>query len=120
MLEPALGSIETAEVGFISTERVDNESAPSRGFLLHSMPEDLSGCLVFILDPLLSTGPRLDGIAESLKSQGATLIVVLSLMRPDDQHEQVDGVQLVSAGESPTRLRDVERAVRIAQQSPQG
>ncbi|OBG58685.1 uracil phosphoribosyltransferase [Mycobacterium sp. E3339] len=75
MLERALELLPEARVGFVGVAR-DEQTHCATGYLA-SLPDDLSGVPVIVLDPMLATGGSLKHTVGLLLERGATDITVL-------------------------------------------
>ncbi|GLB65430.1 uracil phosphoribosyltransferase [Dietzia sp. NCCP-2495] len=78
LLEPATRLLPGAQVGFIGLAR-DEESHEPVSYLC-SLPEDLAGRHVVVLDPMLATGGSLVSTLETLTDRGATGITVVTVL----------------------------------------
>lgn len=78
LLEPATRLLPGAQVGFIGLAR-DEESFEPVSYLC-SLPEDLDGRHVVVLDPMLATGGSLVSTLETLTARGATGITVVCVL----------------------------------------
>jgi uracil phosphoribosyltransferase len=75
MLERALELLPEARVGFVGVAR-DEETHCATGYL-ESLPDDLSGAPVIVLDPMLATGGSMCHTIGLLRRRGASGITVL-------------------------------------------
>ncbi|OBI90608.1 uracil phosphoribosyltransferase [Mycobacterium sp. 1245805.9] len=75
MLERALELIPDARVGFVGVAR-DEETHCATGYL-ESLPDDLTGVPVIVLDPMLATGGSMCHTIDLLRRRGAAGITVL-------------------------------------------
>ena len=75
MVDQALALLPQARVGFIGVAR-DEETRRAAGYF-ESLPDDLTGVGVMVLDPMLATGGSLGHTIGLLTSRGATDITVL-------------------------------------------
>lgn len=75
MAEAAFGLLPEAQMGFVGLARDEVTFAP-RAYL-ESLPTDLTGRPVFVLDPMLATGGSMEHSCRLLTSRGATDITVL-------------------------------------------
>ena len=75
MAEAAYGLLPEAQMGFVGLARDEVTFAP-RAYL-ESLPTDLTGRPVFVLDPMLATGGSMEHSCRLLTSRGATDITVL-------------------------------------------
>ena len=78
LLDPATRLLPGAQVGFIGLAR-DEESHEPVSYLC-SLPEDLTGRHVVVLDPMLATGGSLVSTLETLTSRGASGITVVCVL----------------------------------------
>ncbi|WP_026310686.1 uracil phosphoribosyltransferase [Parafrankia elaeagni] len=78
MLPAALALIPDASTAFIGLSRDETTFAPT--VYLESVPADLAGRPVFLLDPMLATGGSALHALSLLTSRGATGIVVVSVV----------------------------------------
>ncbi len=75
MVDQALALIPQARVGFVGVAR-DEETHRAHGYL-QTLPDDLTGLPVMVLDPMLATGGSLKHTIGLLHSRGAVDITVL-------------------------------------------
>ena len=78
LLDPATRLMPGAQVGFIGLAR-DEESHQPVSYLC-SLPEDLAGRHVVVLDPMLATGGSLVSTLETLAVRGATGVTVVCVL----------------------------------------
>ena len=78
MIEQALEMVPEAHVGFVGIAR-DEETAQPVPYL-ESLPDDLSGFPVFVLDPMLATGGTLAATIDYLVERGADDITAIVLI----------------------------------------
>ena len=78
LLDPATRLLPGAQVGFIGLAR-DEESHEPVSYLC-SLPEDLAGRHVVVLDPMLATGGSLVSTLQTLAARGATGITVVTVL----------------------------------------
>ena len=78
MVDPALVLLPEARVGFVGVDR-DEETASAVPYL-ESLPDDLLGEPVLVLDPMLATGGSMTHAIELLRRRGADDISVLSVV----------------------------------------
>jgi uracil phosphoribosyltransferase len=78
MVDPALVLLPEARVGFVGVAR-DEETASPLPYL-ESLPDDLRGEPVLVLDPMLATGGSMTHAIELLRRRGADDISVLSVV----------------------------------------
>ncbi|HTY29879.1 uracil phosphoribosyltransferase [Mycobacterium sp.] len=75
MVEQALALLPEARVGFVGVARDEETHLPS-GYM-ESLPDDLTGLPVMVLDPMLATGGSLTHTIGLLQPRGASDITVL-------------------------------------------
>ncbi|OBI64432.1 uracil phosphoribosyltransferase [Mycobacterium sp. E796] len=75
MLERALELLPEARVGFVGVAR-DEETHCATGYL-ESLPDDLTGAPVIVLDPMLATGGSMCHTIELLQRRGVSDITAL-------------------------------------------
>jgi uracil phosphoribosyltransferase len=75
MVDQALALLPKSRVGFVGVAR-DEETHQATGYF-ESLPDDLTGVLVMVLDPMLATGGSLKHTVGLLQRRGATEITVL-------------------------------------------
>lgn len=78
MVEQALALLPEARVGFVGVARDEQTHLPS-GYM-ESLPDDLSGTPVLVLDPMLATGGSLRHTVGLLHRRGASDIAVLCVV----------------------------------------
>jgi uracil phosphoribosyltransferase len=78
MSEAALAMLPESSMGFVGLAR-DEETYEPRAYL-ESLPADLTGMPVIVLDPMLATGGSLDHCCRLLASRGATDITLLCVL----------------------------------------
>ena len=78
LLEPATRLLPGAQVGFIGLARDEQTHEPFS--YLCSLPDDLAGRHVVVLDPMLATGGSLVTPLETLTARGATGITVVCVL----------------------------------------
>ncbi len=78
MVEQALALLPEARVGFVGVARDEQTHLPS-GYM-ESLPDDLSGTPVLVLDPMLATGGSLAHTIGLLHRRGASDIAVLCVV----------------------------------------
>ena len=100
MLEPALRLAPEARVGFIGVAR-DEETALPYEYMV-SLPDDLSGQPVYLLDPMLATGGSLGGTVKFLVDRGADHITCICLLAAPEGIERLR--ELVDPVGVPTTL----------------
>ncbi|MEI7439138.1 MAG: uracil phosphoribosyltransferase, partial [Thermoleophilia bacterium] len=82
MLDPALALLPTARVGFVGVAR-DEDTHQAAGYF-ESLPDDLTGVCVMVLDPMLATGGSCKHTVDLLARRGATDITVLCAVAAPD------------------------------------
>ena len=78
MADAALGLLPESSMGFVGLAR-DEETFQPRAYL-ESLPADLSGIPVLVLDPMLATGGSLEHCVRLLADRGATEITVVCVL----------------------------------------
>ena len=78
MLDATLGVIPTAEVALLGLRRDERTLTPS--LYCDSVPPDLGGRDVFVLDPMLATGGSLSFACSHLRARGAGRVLALCLV----------------------------------------
>ncbi|WP_077099391.1 uracil phosphoribosyltransferase [Mycobacterium terramassiliense] len=78
MVDQALALLPEARVGFVGVARDEQTHLPS-GYM-ESLPDDLSGTPVLVLDPMLATGGSLTHTIGLLQRRGASDIAVLCVV----------------------------------------
>jgi len=82
MAEAAFGLLPEAQMGFVGLAR-DEETFAPRAYM-ESLPEDLTGRPVIVLDPMLATGGSLVHCVGLLTTRGATdVTVICTLAAPE-------------------------------------
>jgi len=82
MAEAAFGLLPEAQMGFVGLARDEQTFAP-RAYM-ESLPEDLTGRPVIVLDPMLATGGSLEHSVRLLTGRGATdVTVICALAAPE-------------------------------------
>lgn len=103
MVDPALAMIPDAQVGFIGMARDEETHEPVP--YLEALPDDLSDCTVFLVDPMLATGGSLLHSLRLLADRGARDITAVCIVsaQPGVQALQESGlpVRLVTAAIDP-------------------
>ncbi|WP_295653288.1 uracil phosphoribosyltransferase [uncultured Dietzia sp.] len=89
LLEPATRLLPGAQVGFIGLARDEQTHEPFS--YLCSLPDDLAGRHVVVLDPMLATGGSLVTTLETLTARGATGITVVCVLCAPEGVELVRG-----------------------------
>ncbi|MFL0579794.1 uracil phosphoribosyltransferase [Dietzia sp. 179-F 9C3 NHS] len=78
LLEPATRLLPGAQVGFVGLARDEDSHLPVS--YLCSLPDDLAGRHVVVLDPMLATGGSLVATLGSLAERGAAGVVVVCVL----------------------------------------
>ncbi|HEX5595292.1 MAG TPA: uracil phosphoribosyltransferase [Micromonosporaceae bacterium] len=78
MADSALSLLPESSMGFVGLAR-DEETYEPRAYM-ESLPEDLSGIPVLVLDPMLATGGSLEHCCRLLAERGCTDITVLCVL----------------------------------------
>ncbi|HEY6595169.1 MAG TPA: uracil phosphoribosyltransferase [Asanoa sp.] len=78
MADAALGLLPESSMGFVGLAR-DEETFQPRAYL-ESLPADLSGIPVLVLDPMLATGGSLEHCVRLLADRGASEITVVCVL----------------------------------------
>jgi uracil phosphoribosyltransferase len=82
MAEAAFGLLPDAAMGFVGLAR-DEQTFRPRAYM-ESLPQDLTGRPVIVLDPMLATGGSLEHCVTLLTSRGATdITVICALAAPE-------------------------------------
>ena len=82
MLEGMSRLIPTAEIGFLGMAR--DEKTLKTTTYANRLPEDLTKCQCYILDPMLATGGTLVSAIKFLAAKGATAVSYTHLRAPRD------------------------------------
>lgn len=96
MVDQAHALIPQARVGFVGLARDEKTFEPVP--YLESLPEDLSGLPVFVLDPMLATGGSMVHTLDLLVARGATDITAVCVVAAPQ------GVEALAACGHPVRL----------------
>ncbi|WP_280201845.1 uracil phosphoribosyltransferase [Nocardia cyriacigeorgica] len=96
MVDAAAALIPDARVGFVGIARDETTHQPVP--YLESLPADLSGIPVFVLDPMLATGGSMRHTLELLAGRGATDITALCVVSAPE------GVALLEDSGLPVQL----------------
>ncbi len=96
MAEAAFGLLPEGQMGFVGLARDERTFAP-RAYL-ESLPDDLTGRPVFVLDPMLATGGSMEHSCRLLTSRGATDITVLCALAAPE------GLARLEASDLPLRV----------------
>jgi uracil phosphoribosyltransferase len=96
MADAALALLPESSMGFVGLAR-DEETFEPRAYL-ESLPTDLTGQPVMVLDPMLATGGSLEHCCRLLADRGCTEITVVCVLAAPE------GVARLAASELPLRL----------------
>jgi uracil phosphoribosyltransferase len=96
MAEAALGLLPEAQMGFVGLAR-DEETFQPRAYL-ESLPADLAGQPVMVLDPMLATGGSLEHCCRLIVERGCTDITVVCVLAAPE------GIKRLGASGLPLRL----------------
>ncbi len=96
MADAALGLLPESSMGFVGLAR-DEETFQPRAYL-ESLPTDLAGRPVIVLDPMVATGGSLEHCCRLIASRGCTDIMVLCVLAAPE------GVQRLEDSGLPLRL----------------
>ncbi len=96
MSDAALALLPESSMGFVGLAR-DEETFAPRAYL-ESLPVDLTGLPVLILDPMLATGGSLEHCCRLLAERGATDITILCVLAAPE------GIARLDASGLPLRL----------------
>lgn len=88
MADSALALLPESSMGFVGLAR-DEETYEPRAYL-ESLPVDLTGIPVLVLDPMLATGGSLEHCCRLLADRGATEITVLCVLAAPAGIERLD------------------------------
>ncbi|AVZ38839.1 MULTISPECIES: uracil phosphoribosyltransferase [unclassified Dietzia] len=94
LLDPATRLLPGAQVGFVGLARDEETHAPVS--YLCSLPDDLAGRHVVVLDPMLATGGSLVSTLETLAERGATGVTVVCVLCAPEGIETVRASGLAS------------------------
>ena len=78
MADSALGLLPESSMGFVGLAR-DERSYEPRAYM-ESLPRDLTGLPVLVLDPMLATGGSLEHCCRTIADRGATEITVVCVL----------------------------------------
>ncbi len=96
MADAALELLPEASMGFVGLARDESTLRPTA--YLESLPADLSGRTVILLDPMLATGGSLEHCLRLLTARGASdILVICALAAPE-------GVERLRSGGWPIRV----------------
>lgn len=96
MLDAALASVPEAGIGFVGVARDEATALPVE--YLASLPHDLSGRAVCVLDPMLATGGSLVHTLELIAARGATDVTAVCVVAAPQ------GIAALRAWRRPLRL----------------
>lgn len=96
MVDQAHALIPEAQVGFVGMARDEVTHQPVS--YLESLPENLSGTRVFVLDPMLATGGSMACTIELLAERGATDITAICVLAAPE------GIRRLASSGLPVRL----------------
>ena len=96
MIEEASAVIPASRVGFVGMARDEKTHLPVP--YMASLPEDLSGIPVYVLDPMLATGGSMVHTIELLVERGAADITAVCVVAAPE------GVQALEKSGAPVRL----------------
>jgi uracil phosphoribosyltransferase len=96
MSDAALALLPESSMGFVGLAR-DEETFAPRAYL-ESLPTDLSGMSVIVLDPMLATGGSLEHCVGLIASRGCTDITVICVLAAPE------GIARLDASGLPMRL----------------
>jgi len=88
MADSALALLPESSMGFVGLAR-DEETFEPRAYM-ESLPADLSGLPVLVLDPMLATGGSLEHCCRLLADRGCTDITVLCVLAAPPGIERLD------------------------------
>ena len=91
MVEQASALIPRSGVGFIGMAR-DEETLPPVPSL-ESLPADLAGTPVFVLDPMLATGGSMTATIDLLVARGATDVVVVCVVVTPEEISDMERIE---------------------------
>jgi uracil phosphoribosyltransferase len=92
MAEAAFGLLPEASMGFVGLAR-DEETFHPRAYM-ESLPVDLTGRPVIVLDPMLATGGSLEHCVGLLTTRGATDITVICALAAPEGLKRLDESKL--------------------------
>ncbi|MGW0248855.1 uracil phosphoribosyltransferase [Nocardia goodfellowii] len=96
MIDVAVEMIPDARVGFVGIARDEDTHQPVP--YMQSLPEDLSGLPVYVLDPMLATGGSMRHTLELLAARGATDITAVCVVAAPE------GIAMLADSGLPVRL----------------
>jgi uracil phosphoribosyltransferase len=92
MSDAALALLPESTMGFVGLAR-DEETFAPRAYL-ESLPEDLSGLPVIVLDPMLATGGSLEHCVRLLVDRGCTDVTVICVLAAPEGIARLDATGL--------------------------
>lgn len=92
MAESALALLPESSMGFVGLAR-DEETLQPRAYM-ESLPEDLTGRPVLVLDPMLATGGSLEHCCRLLHERGCTDITIICALAAPAGIERLAGSSL--------------------------
>ena len=107
MADAALALLPESSMGFVGLAR-DEETYEPRAYM-ESLPEDLTGLPVLVLDPMLATGGSLEHCCRLLADRGCTDITVLCVLAAPGRHRAAGALRPAAA---PGHRRDRRAAER--------
>jgi uracil phosphoribosyltransferase len=96
MAEAAFGLLPEATMGFVGLAR-DEETFEPRAYM-ESLPDDLTGRPVLVLDPMLATGGSMEHCVRLLTTRGATDVTVICVLAAPE------GIERLAASGLPVRV----------------
>ncbi|MCP2277218.1 uracil phosphoribosyltransferase [Nocardia amikacinitolerans] len=96
MVDAAAELIPNAQVGFVGIARDETTHQPVP--YMESLPADLSGIPVYVLDPMVATGGSMRHTLELLAARGATDITAICVVAAPE------GIALLEKSDLPVRL----------------
>src|SRR4051794_8001505 len=94
MSDAALALLPESSMGFVGLAR-DEETFAPRAYL-ESLPTDLTGVPVVLLDPMLATGGSLEHCARLLRERGCVDITVICVLSAPEGVARLDATGLVT------------------------
>jgi uracil phosphoribosyltransferase len=90
MAEAAAALLPEAQMGFVGLAR-DEETRQPRAYL-ESIPDDLTGRTVIVLDPMIATGGSLLHCVHLLAGRGASEVIVVCVLAAPEGLERLEGL----------------------------
>ncbi len=78
MMEGIMQLVPNASMGFVGFQRDEATAQPQKYY--HKLPKPTPDSLVIVIDPMLATGGSLAAAVDSIKNDGFTNIVVITLL----------------------------------------